>query len=171
MSEQQSLKKTAAAFVAGAVITAAAASLLVGAFASEEPPIRVRPGSIDLDLPTSKKWQEKQANWWQIKNGEKTATSYEILISTTVPDRCPKGLEKTTATIKVVDSGGNWFLLEIVGRRTKVTSSNASLVSLSGDKEVLTLTPGDYIKEIIGDSGNGIICTFERDEFVGATIY
>jgi len=170
MSQGQSLKKIGAAFLAGAVIAGAAAVLLLGTLA-EEPPIRVRPGSIDLVLPTSKKWQEKQANWWQIKNGNKTATSFEILISTTVPDRCPKGLEKMTTTIKVVDSGGNWFLLEIVGRRTKVTSSNASLVSLSGNKEVLTLTPGDYIKEIIGDSGNGTICTFERDEFVGATIY
>ncbi|MBK5299450.1 MAG: hypothetical protein JJE40_20070, partial [Vicinamibacteria bacterium] len=90
--------RLAVAFLAGAAIVGGAAYAL-GLFSSEEPPIRVRPGSIELQLPTSKKWQDRNG-YWQIKNGEKDATYYEILISTSAPSEGCK-LEANTSAIKV----------------------------------------------------------------------
>ena len=167
LTPAQYYARLAVALLAGAAIVGGAAYAL-GLFSGEEPPIRVRPGSIELQLPTSKKWQDKNG-YWQIKNGEKDATYYEILISTSAPSEGCK-LEANSSAIKVIDSGTNWFLIEIVDKRTKVTASDPTKVTiLSGDR-TLSFDTGDYVAEIQDSAGNSI-CKFGNAEFVGATIY
>ncbi|MBK5299009.1 MAG: hypothetical protein JJE40_17780 [Vicinamibacteria bacterium] len=159
--------RLAVALLAGAAIVGGAAYAL-GLFSSEEPPIRVRPGSIELQLPTGKKWQDKNG-YWQIKDGEKAATYYEILISTSAPSEGCK-LEANTSAIKVIDSGNNWFLIEIAGKRTKVTASDPTKVKMLSGERTLSFDTGDYIAEIQDSAGNDI-CKFGSAEFIGATIY
>ena len=159
--------RLAVALLAGAAIVGGAAYAL-GLFSSEEPPIRVRPGSIELQLSTKKKWQDENG-YWQIKNGEKDATYYEILISTSAPGEGCK-LEANTSAIKVIDSANNWFRLEIVDKRTKVTASDPTKVTILSGNRTLSFDTGDYIAEIQDSAGN-YICKFGSTEFVGATIY
>ena len=79
LTPAQDYTRLVGAFVVGAAVGVGAA-LALAALSGEEPPIRVRPGSIDLGLPSNHKWQEKTdasgQKYWQIINSVKTATEY-----------------------------------------------------------------------------------------------
>ena len=162
------------AFVVGAAVGVGAAFALA-ALSSEEPPIRVRPGSIDLGLPSNHKWQEKTdasgQKYWQIINGVKTATEYDLVITTTAPARCGNDLEHSTPTFRLLESGGDYLDLQIAGQRTKVTAKDPSKVLLSGDKRVLTLNTGDYVAKVIDLAKGADLCVFEANDFVGASVF
>ncbi len=118
-----------------AAVGVGAAYTLKVALLSEEPPIRVRPGSIELHLTGGKKWQAK-TGYWQIKDGKKTATEYDIVITTMVSVTNCK-LQSNPRAFKVTDSERNSFSIAIVNKRTRVTASGN--VTLSPDKRVLTI--------------------------------
>lgn len=169
LTRTQYYARIAGAFVVGAAVGVGAVFALQ-ALRSEEPPIRVRPGSIDLELPTNTtKWEKEEENsvtWWQIKRRKKTPSRFDVLVATMAPDKCPKGPKASAAWVKITDSGGNWFKLDLERRRTSVTANDKDLVLL-GD-EVLTLKPGDYIAKMESDLGT--ICTFGQNEFVEADV-
>jgi hypothetical protein len=162
------------AFVVGAALGAGAAYAMKAAL-SEEPPIRVRPGSIDLVVPSNHKWQERTdasgQKYWQIRNADKTATEYDLVITTTAPARCDNDLEHSTPKIRFLESDGDYFDLQIVNRRTKVTAKDPNKVLLSGDRRVLTLNTGDYVAKVIDLAKNDDLCVFQSNEFVGASVF
>ncbi len=147
-----------------------AAYALKVALLSEEPPIRVRPGSIELHLTGGKKWQAK-TGYWQIKDGKKTATQYNLVITTMVSVTNCK-LQSNPRAFKVTDSERNSFSIAIVNKRTRVTASGS--VTLSPDKRVLTIRTGGYIDEFWDETdpkNPTSICKLGKDEFADAGVY
>lgn len=168
VTRAHSFTRVATALLVGAAIAGAGAFLAV-LLAAEEPPIRVRPGSIELHLTGGKKWQVK-TGYWQIKDGEKPSTQYDLVITTTAPGANCK-LESKTNVFKITDSEKDWFIVAIADRRTKVTANDSRKVSLSADKRVLSISTGGYIDEFWDETTHSSICKLGKDEFVGAAVY
>jgi hypothetical protein len=131
------------------------------AAAGDEPPIRVKNGSLDLDLPKgSGAWEkDPDAKHWKIAgNKEKKSTDFTVAL---FPDPGKTNCTFTTATgssVVITYSDSTTVTLEIKNKKTKVTATGD--LSTSQNDELLRY-PGPangYIKDIT--VGSSSMCTF-----------
>ena len=149
-----------------AALTAAAIGVLVGAgvtlgilyvtSSGDEPPIRVRNGSIQLEVGAST-WKQT-GNVWKISGGAKQVDSYWLYLAPTNPAACQSPKINGNGIVFGLNDGTQ-VRVESKNRKTEVTSTRP--LTLSADKKTLSYGGGDvYITEIRLDGASGSQCTF-----------
>ena len=168
----------ATAGIAGALLFAILRVAVINE-AGDEPPIRVRNGSLDLWLVSvSEKWMANGPHW-KITGGKRSRDDYKIEIIYNSGAVCTGGtgpgtpLEATGAPLEIVyyvdPSTTKKVTLMVQGHHTQA-DSDAPLEILFGGK-LLTYRPGTgYIQSISLSDGN--VCTFTAKEQLDTlTIY
>jgi len=168
----------ATAAVAGALAFAIFRVAVVSE-AGDEPPIRVRNGSLDLWLVSvAEKWMANGPHW-KITGGTRSRNDYKIQVIYNSGAACTGGtapgtpLEATGAPLEIVyyvdSSTTKKVTLTVQGHHTQV-DSDAPLEILFSSK-LLTYRPGTgYIQSISLSDGN--VCTFTAKEQLDTlTIY
>ena len=125
--------------------------------AGDEPPIRVKNGSLDLDLPKgSGTWEtDPDAKHWKIA-GNKTKKSADFTVALfPAPGKSCPATTATASSVVITYSDGATVTLDIKNKATKVTATGD--LSTSQNDELLTYTASGYIKDItVGSS----MCSF-----------
>ena len=136
-------------------------------FDTDEAPIRVRNGSIDLFLEsTSERWESAggSGNWKSSGSGEVNGGAYQVLF-TVKGGSCPDGQETTGDNVLVTYSDGKQVRLQVVQDRTLVKPENGAMLNRHAkDEQRLTYSAaGGFIREVaVGPPGNPTLtCTFQ----------
>ena len=124
----------------------------------DEPPIRVKNSSLDLELMTSKqKWQQKGSpREWKITGKPRSKDELDVEIVPANGVNCAIQ-SKTGTLLRVTYSTGTTVDLNSVKKHTQVLAS-ADLV-LSANSRVLSYKSAGYISEITLDGTS--MCTFK----------
>jgi hypothetical protein len=153
--------------VAGGIGVVVGAAIVVGGVSlgiltsGDEAPIRVRNGSIDLELYQGKKWTDDgDKKHWKPKTGTRHSNSYEILIAPSNAANCPGGLTVAGQTVHFGYSDGTTIDLTPQGNKTKVTSS--ADLEKSSDEGTISYKGNGYISLVRVDSTN--VCTFSAND-------
>jgi hypothetical protein len=132
----------------------------------DEPPIRVRGGSIHVDLQGSPKWKydEGDDSWWIPSTGRRNA-HYKVRVATNTPAACSGLTHPKVKSVRFVHSTGNWVNLDASSRKTRVTSNKE--LYLSSDERQLVLCETGYIQAIKITIGNTTteVCRFSDGQF------
>ena len=159
---------TGAALVAGALF-------LVGAFTdSEEAPIRVKNGSLELHLLTQhQKWEEqgKGSGNYSVSNAKRFKEEFEVTVAVRGEAACSPSKTATGKDVVLTyrdETGKDWEVrLESAGHKTKV-KPNGFMFTLSADQKLTYGTPNQgFITKIVVTSGGNPpdLCTFtQRDQ-------
>ena len=153
-----------------AAVAAAALGILIGAGAvflytimatGDEPPIRVRNGSIELEvLHKTRHWKEigNDGMHWKINQGTRLVDSYWLYLAPTNSADC-KASKANGNKIKFILDDGTEVLVESKNQKTEVTSTKA--LTISADEKILSYgTNAIFIKEIRFDGAADYLCTF-----------
>ena len=131
--------------------------------AGDEAPIRVRNGSIELQLlHGSQEWESvNDRKNWKVKNEpQRQRDAYEVTVAPSDASSCTNGVFVATGdTVEITTSAGS-IQLKLTGRKTRVRSSD---VDLEGRGSLLRdPAQGSHIRKIVvGD----LACTFDsKDE-------
>ena len=151
---------TAAALALGVAIGAAA---VFGYFtimaAGDEPPIRVRNGSIELEvLHKSRYWKEvgSGGTHWKINQGQRLSNTYWMYLAPTNTADCNTA-KANGNVIRFILSDDSWVEVESHNNKTDVTSNKA--LTRSADKKILSYgNEALFIKAIRLDGTDR--CTF-----------
>jgi hypothetical protein len=129
----------------------------------DEPPIRVRNGSVDLQLlHRSGEWENVgDRKNWKVKNDpERSKEIYEVIVSPTDAARCNKLLGSGDTVTITTGTGAqtNEIQLKLTGKKTKIKSR----VDLSSTADLLRdSTAGTFISKIeVGD----LTCNFSSPD-------
>ena len=151
---------TAAAIGLGIVIGAGAVigfDLIMAT--GDEPPIRVRNGSIELEvLHKSAYWKQvgSDGTHWKINQGTRLSDKYWMYLAPTNSADC-NAAKANGNVIRFVLSDDSWVQVESHNNKTDVTSDK--VLTRSADKKFLRYGPeGLYIKAIRLDGSDR--CTF-----------
>jgi hypothetical protein len=122
-----SLLKIGVGLLAGAL---AAYALFELTSTSEEPPIRVKNGSMELQiLSTSIKWkQDGSLTKWKVDGGSRTSATYTIDVKSQGQASCTNGGNGSGTVIKVTYSDNASVAIQSNANHTRVTAS-ANLVN------------------------------------------
>lgn len=140
----------AGAFLGGAAIGAlfgGAVGYFLLRFASgDEPPIRVKGGSMEFQLlSTTMYWKSLGSRQWKISNGTRANAYYQASIVVQSSTKCPSQ-EKKGETVTVTHSDGAWVELKATGNHTRLRSS-VDLELSDGDR-LLTYCAKGHISKI-----------------------
>ena len=166
---------TAVALAVGALI---AAGLILGAIAlgvgaGDEPPIRVKNNSIDLELLHKKRhWKEvgDDGKQWKISKGKKNADLFELFVAPTDPETCKGGLSKIGSPLVFTYSDGTVITITSDEKKTML-SSTQPMIRNDENNKLLSYDPTGtgFIKTI--SVGGTELCKFEdKDHKLGAAI-
>ena len=155
---------TAAAVALGIVIGAGA---VIGYFSimatGDEPPIRVRNGSIELEvLHKSRYWKEvgSTGTRWKINQGTRLTDKYWMYLAPTNAADC-NGAKANGNVIRFIMSDDSWVQVESHNNKTDVTSNK--VLTRSADKKILSYgNEGLFIKAISLDGTAQ--CTFAAQD-------
>jgi hypothetical protein len=143
---------------------------LAGAFAGEtgdEPPIRVKNGSVELYLATShEKWHEKDSMHYKITGGTRSKDALDVVIAVNAGATCSAQAGTGSTLTVVYQNADNTTTTITVGtdpdnpnQKHSAVASTAPLSLSSSDPRVLTyVNSGGFIREIRLDGTN--MCTF-----------
>ena len=146
------------------VAVAAFAALLTGAvtygffqlvLADDEAPIRVRHGSIILEVVDSGvEWRQIGADQkhWKLSRGSRQTDRYQLYLAPTDPAHCQNTTQTTADVLRFVinDTPTMWIEVKSVGRKTDVTSS-IPLVLSANERELSFGDTGNYVTSILLD--------------------
>ena len=150
-----SLWTTALALTVGAIGGALIAARFARSKAGDEAPIRVKNGSIELQLLHPGRTFVRQGNTYRVDGGApRDADEYALLIEAT-PGACPSFPSRGNH-VRYTHRDSKWVQIHSNGRRTWVTS-NVSL-QLSPDGRLLTYPEAGHIVSI--GVGGHERCTF-----------
>lgn len=148
------------AALAGAVALAGIL-YLAGAFETgDEPPIRVKNGSLELQLLTnSRHWkQNPDLKHWKISGGTRGKDPLDVSIAVNAGATCTVQ-SGTGNAVSVTYSNGTKIDIQATGRRSYVVSS--ADLTVSGPKRRLLTYSGDgFISSVVLDSNT--MCTFSN---------
>ncbi len=156
-------------------LVAAAVGVVVGAvivvigvwsgfvLAGDEAPIRVKQGSIEIELLyAGKEWkQDGTAQNWKMKTGTRTSEDYELYIAPSNSANCSGGLTPKGKVIRFEYSDGAYVQLQAQNFKTRVTA-NRDLVKSSNGSTLTYQTATGGISLIKVDTTN--ICTFAQPD-------
>ena len=150
-----------------AAAVAAAIGILIGVGAiwllsimttGDEPPIRVRNGSIQLEVLHSTRHWQQAGNVWKISQGTRLVDSYWLYFAPTNPAEC-KTAKANGNKIKFILDDGTEVVVESKNKKTEVSSTKT--LTLSPDEKTLSYgTDGTFIKEIRFDGAGDYLCQF-----------
>jgi hypothetical protein len=127
--------------------------------AGDEPPIRVRNGSIELEVVhKSRYWKEvgSGGTHWKINRGERNSDSYWMYLAPTNTTHC-NAAKASGGVIRFILSDDSWVEVKSQNNKTHVTSNKS--LTRSDDRKFLRYGDGAlYIKLIQLDGSNQ--CTF-----------
>lgn len=153
------LVATAIGVVVGALI------VVVGVWsgfvlAGDEAPIRVKQGSIDIQLLyAGKEWkQDGSSQNWKMKSGTRNSEDYELFIAPSNSASCTGGLNARGKIIRFVYSDGAFVQLRAQNFKTKLTANRD--LAISQDGSTLTYQATGYISLIKVDTTD--VCTFSQ---------
>lgn len=163
-----------AAVLAGAALVAAG-FLLGGAFTdSEEAPIRVKNGSLEIELLSNlQQWAPVGGSRnWNIPDAERFKDEFTVILVVTPEARCGGSLKATGSDVVLTYSDGEKIRLQATGKHTFVKPDNKTLTN-SNDPQKLEYTVSGYLRSIaVGSGGNPAeMCTFTNpSQLVDAVI-
>ena len=138
---------------------------------SDEAPIRVRNGSLDLSIQGSQEWEEVgSSGTWRIANATRYREEFEVTIAVRAGATCGGSLTATGSDIVLIyertDAAASTvkIVLQSAGRRTMVRpDTGVTLTSDAATPDILryTAAPG-FLKSIaVGNGANpAVICSF-----------
>ncbi len=151
-----------------AVVTGAAlvvgTLMLMGTFSdSDEAPIRVKDGSLDLYLlSTTQEWQQAGTSGnWHIDGTVRYKDEFEVTVAPKTGATC-SGSYTGTGSDVVLSYGTSEVRLQSVGNHTQVRPGNGVTLTLASSQK-LTYSPGSgFITAIAVGTGTSLrtICTF-----------
>jgi hypothetical protein len=142
------------------------ASRFNSTLAGDEAPIRVKSGSIDLDLLTAVQvWEPAgtaDKKRWKISGGTRNQNEYLVIVLPSDVSKC-KPFAVVSRTVQVIHGGAteaaNNIEFRSTGNHTMVTSQQ----DLNASGRNLKYDPDDgFITEIRTDGGPS--CTFDRED-------
>jgi hypothetical protein len=152
------------AVLTGAALVAAG-FLLVGAFTdSEEAPIRVKNGSLEIELlSNAQKWEPVGGGSrnWRIPDASRFKDEYVVMLIVTPEARCGGSLVATGPDVVLTYSDGEKIRIQATGKHTFVKPDNGTLTN-SNDPQKLDYTVSGYLRTIaVGSGANPAeMCTF-----------
>lgn len=154
------------AVAAGAALLGGAL-LLVGAFSdSEEAPIRVRSGSIDLNiLSGTQQWEQIGSSGnWRIEGAGRYKEEFEVNVVVRSGAMCAGSTTATGPDIVLTYSDGKEVRLQSAGYRTVVKPGNGVTMTWNGGtpQKLSYVVTGGHIRSIaVGSGGNPTtLCSF-----------
>lgn len=157
------------------LVGTAIVAILTGATActggGDEPPIRVKNGSLDLWLLSNRgQWKQdgNSRNW--MGPGRRKKDDLDIIVAVGDGATCKAPLDRTGRKLEVHYSDSTEVDLQSTGNHTKVTSSKDLA---PGNRMLQLLTyqggPDDYISSIVLDGAT--VCTFaSKQQFHGLVV-
>lgn len=134
--------------------------VLVPSAAGDEPPIRVRNGSLELRLDVREKWKTSGTNW-KITGAKRNNDEYLVFVTFNSGTPCTGNGSATGSSIEItyfVAAGNTKSVKLTVDGKHTLVDSDAPL-QISTDKKVLSYSPGTgYIQSI--SVGGKPFCTF-----------
>src|SRR4029453_1906746 len=152
------------AAVCGLFVAAPMACGQSGRLASgEEPPIRVRNGSVEMQLVHKNgEWEPQSAgdrkNWKVKGEPERGKPEYEVIVVPTDRGNCMGPLVLTADGVKITTKNGgatNSIDIKLTNKKTKIKSGN---VDLASSADVLSEAGSAFISKI--EVGNSLVCEF-----------
>lgn len=154
------------AVAAGAALLAGTL-FLVGAFSdSEEAPIRVRSGSIDLYiLSGTQQWEQVGASGnWRIQNAGRYKEEFEVTVAVRAGATCGGSMTATGSDIILAYSDGKTVRMQSAGKRTLVKPENGASMTWDGatPRKLSYVISGGHISSIaVGNGTNpAVLCSF-----------
>ena len=140
---------------------------LLGLFTeSDEAPIRVRNGSLDIYVVSaSQKWQLDNGEW-KIKDGKRYKEEFEVTAAVRSGAQCSPSLVATGANVVVTYNDDTKVTFQTAGKRTKIKIRAGSLQAVGDQLLRYGSTSAGFIKQIaVGSLGNpNPLCTFTQRE-------
>lgn len=157
---QAELFRLAIAVGAAALLGALVWNLIL---AGDEPPIRVKGGSIEMDIVhNSKQWrQHGSKKKWKLSSGGRDKDAYLVYVATT-PNNASKCTKNVITGYEVVftHNDGKSVAFKSESKKTFVTSPE-DLDTIDADKRKLAYVKEGYIATIKVDGT--AVCTFDRE--------
>lgn len=132
---------------------------------SDEAPIRVRNGSLDLELSsTSQSWvQAGTSGNWNIDSGHRFRDAFDLIVAVRPGAACGGG-SASGAEVIFTYSNDKKVRLQSIGRRTWVKPDPGVTLTREGaTPQKLSYATAGFLKSIeIGNAGGGVtpMCTF-----------
>jgi hypothetical protein len=149
------------AAIVGAAAGAAAAWFKMKAFVAtgDEPPIRVKNGSMELQLLTkagSRKWDDPDGNprKWEVSGGSRGKDEFQVTIVVRNGATC-SSQAVSGRTVEVEYSDGTRVELKATGKKTRLKSSKD--LTRTDEERTLVYTASGHIQKITVDT---FTCTF-----------
>ena len=160
--------------VTAAALAALAAYLILAKTASsgDEPPIRVKNGSLKVEMlakQNSNKWKKGTvATKWHLDKGDRQNAVYEVYVGVLPGVTCSGGTFASGQMVKVTFSDEAWITFDAGTKKTEITTSIA--FAQQGDTILEhQASGGGFIRRIEVD-GN-LVCEFNnKDELGGLTL-
>jgi hypothetical protein len=153
----------------------AGAALLAGALAaigtwadSDEAPIRVKNGSLDMQIMSAgQEWQASGSSGnWTVRNGALSRDQYDVTVASRTGATCGPSVTATGGDIVFTyqtDSGPKEIRLQAASRKTTVKPGNGVTMTLV-NPQLLSYRPSGtgYLKQIaVGSGANpAVLCSF-----------
>lgn len=133
-------------FVFGAALGALILHLFKKRAFSEEPPIRVKGGSMEFRLLTDTMyWKPLGGMKWKVSDGTRAKEYYQATIIVKSSGKCVS--QTKPGNVRVTYSDGTWVELKATGKQTRLKSS--APLELSDNDRVLTYVSKDgYVSRI-----------------------
>jgi hypothetical protein len=135
-------------------------------FDTDEAPIRVRNGSLELILVTeSQEWQAVGGSPnWRIDGGKRFTDNYEVTVAVKAGATCGGSVTATGSDVVFTYSNGEKIRLQSTGRHTfvKPDNANTTLARDPNNDQVLRYAAGGFLQTIaVGNGANPTtMCTF-----------
>lgn len=135
-------------------------------FDTDEAPIRVRNGSLELILITkSQDWEAVGGSPnWRIDGGKRFTDNYEVTVAVKAGATCGGSLTATGSDVVLTYSNGEKIRLQSTGRHTfvKPDNANTTLVRDPNNEQLLRYAPAGFLQTIaVGNGANpATMCTF-----------
>ena len=137
--------------------------------ADEEPPIRVRNGSLELHVVSASYTWRKTGDHWMMTGGKRRKDDFKIQTIYSNGGTCSGNGSATGTPLRITYSDGKYVELTVQGKHTEVRS-NADLQIVSGG-QVLSYDPGSGYIQTIDVAGNNV-CTFsDKNQLDSVYVY
>ena len=146
--------------VVGAVVGAAFTHFFLRFLSGDEPPIRIKGGSMRFDLVTQIiNWKKDgSAKKWKLSDGTRGREEYNVIILVKPGSSC-SSQTVSGKKVRVQHSDGSWVQIKGTGNHTKLESS-ADLTPADNDRALLYSANG-HIDKVEVDSFS---CSFGAGE-------
>ena len=133
---------------------------------SDEAPIRVRNGSVDMQIVSgSQKWENDNGEW-KIKNTKRFKEEFEVTVAVRSGADCAPSHVATGAAVVVTFSDDTKVTFLSAGKRTRIKPSAGSLQKVNDQQLRYGTSGAGHIKQVaVGTPGSPTpICTFAQRE-------